>query len=349
MTSSSFMPGFTRSQLVGTSQAGELSAAREGVTLVLRPIEAVRVVRSSSSMRRDWASSSRCRRRTSFSSCRTRKSSTTADAGGPSMTKRQENEQSGQETGDTRAHDGKPADDGLRNSRAAHPAGRGQAAAARGYHGRHSFFRGSARVTRRFHVLGAAILFLSLTQSVMSNTPNTSSTPADPFLWLEDVEGDKALTWVRGQNDRSLKQLTGDPRLRSQLQSRARHSRRQEPHSLWATLRDGWVYNFWQDDVNVRGPLAPYATRDRTRRRRPQWQTLLDLDALAKKEDRNWVWKGVSVRAAAGRALHGEALERRQGREHPARVRSRQARVRRGRLRLARSEGGPRPGRTRTR
>ena len=35
---------------------------------------------------------------------------------------------------------------------------------------------------------------------------------ADPFQWLEDVEGEKALTWVRGQNDRSLTVLQADPR-----------------------------------------------------------------------------------------------------------------------------------------
>ncbi|MEL6213332.1 MAG: hypothetical protein AAFQ96_07065, partial [Pseudomonadota bacterium] len=33
----------------------------------------------------------------------------------------------------------------------------------------------------------------------------------DPFLWLEDVEGDKALTWVRDQNKRSLAVLQEDP------------------------------------------------------------------------------------------------------------------------------------------
>ena len=32
----------------------------------------------------------------------------------------------------------------------------------------------------------------------------------DPYLWLEDVEGDAALTWVRGQNERSLAELQAD-------------------------------------------------------------------------------------------------------------------------------------------
>jgi prolyl oligopeptidase len=61
-----------------------------------------------------------------------------------------------------------------------------------------STVRHSARVLA---VAGlAATLFLSAAHIVMGNSTKESS---DPFLWLEDVEGDKALTWVRAQNDRS--------------------------------------------------------------------------------------------------------------------------------------------------
>ena len=46
------------------------------------------------------------------------------------------------------------------------------------------------------------------------NTPALAQAalPDDPFMWLEDVEGERALTWVRAQNARSLPVLQNDPR-----------------------------------------------------------------------------------------------------------------------------------------
>src|SRR3546814_14289173 len=37
------------------------------------------------------------------------------------------------------------------------------------------------------------------------------ATPADPYLWLEDVTGDKQLAWVREQNARPEAELAGAP------------------------------------------------------------------------------------------------------------------------------------------
>ena len=142
---------------------------------------------------------------------------------------------------------------------------------------------------RRLAAAGlAATLFISVAHIVMASTQEST----DPFVWLEDVEGDKALTWVRGQNDRSLKQLTSDPRF-DRFNKAALAILEDKSRIPLGSLRKGYVYNFWQDDVNVRGlwrrtPRASYETQS------PEWQTLLDLDALSKKEDRNWVWKGVA-------------------------------------------------------
>jgi prolyl oligopeptidase len=57
------------------------------------------------------------------------------------------------------------------------------------------------------------------------------------------------------------------------------------------SLRDGYVYNFWQDDKNVRG-LWRRATLESYRTPEPQWEVLLDVDALASAEGRNWVFQG---------------------------------------------------------
>jgi len=39
-----------------------------------------------------------------------------------------------------------------------------------------------------------------------------ASDAADPYLWLEEVEGVKALNWVQEQNKQSLKILKADAR-----------------------------------------------------------------------------------------------------------------------------------------
>jgi len=131
-------------------------------------------------------------------------------------------------------------------------------------------------------------IFLAAARLVMANSQDSS----DPFLWLEDVEGERALTWVRAQNERSLKQLQSDPRFEKFYQA-ALAIAEDKSRIPYGTLRNGWVYNFWQDETNVRG-LWRRATRESYETQAPSWQTLLDLDELAKKEGKNWVWKSVT-------------------------------------------------------
>ena len=112
----------------------------------------------------------------------------------------------------------------------------------------------------------------------------------DPFLWLEDVEGDKALAWVRAQNERSLKLLQADARY-NDLHVKALAILEAKDRIAQPNFRAGAVFNFWQDDVNVRG-LVRRTTVEGYRAEAPAWETVLDVDALAKAENANWVFKG---------------------------------------------------------
>ena len=126
-------------------------------------------------------------------------------------------------------------------------------------------------------------------------SPATSAAAAeDPFLWLEEVEGERALGWVRGENARSLAVLEGDPRFAA-FNAEALAIAEAVDRIPMPSLRGGQVYNFWQDKENVRGlwrrtTLASYRTAT------PAWEALLDVDALAKAEDANWVYKGAGCR-----------------------------------------------------
>jgi prolyl oligopeptidase len=118
----------------------------------------------------------------------------------------------------------------------------------------------------------------------------TMSTPQDPYLWLEDIDGQRALDWVRAQNARSLKALEADPRF-APAQAQALAILNSKDRLALGSIRNGYVYNFWQDEAHVRGiwrraPLAGY------RAGAPEWDTLLDVDALAAAEKANWVFKG---------------------------------------------------------
>jgi prolyl oligopeptidase len=115
---------------------------------------------------------------------------------------------------------------------------------------------------------------------------------ADPFLWLEDVTGEKALNWVKERNVVSTAELTKgedfaalDKRLLQILDSKDR---------IPAVSKHGaWYYNFWRDDKNKRG-LWRRTTLDEYRKDKPNWDIVLDLDALSDKEKENWVWHGAN-------------------------------------------------------
>ena len=132
-----------------------------------------------------------------------------------------------------------------------------------------------------------ALAMLSLPPLSAAPTPATPP-PDDPYLWLEDVEGAKPLEWVEAQNKVSLAELTAAPgyqalydRLLAINDSRAR---------IPAVVKRGaFYYNFWQDKTNPRG-LWRRTTPEDYRNDNPKWETVLDLDALARDEKQNWVW-----------------------------------------------------------
>ncbi|MAK62377.1 MAG: S9 family peptidase [Ponticaulis sp.] len=129
-----------------------------------------------------------------------------------------------------------------------------------------------------------------------ASTETTATTDTDPYIWMEDVESERALDWVRAQNERSLAGLKDDP-LYEKLYSEALEIVNASERIPYGSVRDGEVYNFWQDETNVRGlwrktSLESYGTDS------PEWETILDFDQLAADEDKNWVYKGANCFSA---------------------------------------------------
>jgi len=112
----------------------------------------------------------------------------------------------------------------------------------------------------------------------------------DPYLWLENVEGDEALDWVRARNAVSEKQLAGDPGF-EQVRKDILDILDSDARIPYVSKRGDYYYNFWRDKQNPQG-VWRRTTLDEYRKENPTWEVLLDVDALGKAEGVNWVWGG---------------------------------------------------------
>jgi len=123
----------------------------------------------------------------------------------------------------------------------------------------------------------------------------------DPYLWLEDVHGEQALAWVAERNAETLPVLKGDPRY-AQAYADAFAIYAAEDRIPYGTLRGRHVYNFWQDGDHVRG-LWRRASIESYASAAPDWDVLIDIDALAEAENENWVYSGVTCAPSGTRCL----------------------------------------------
>jgi prolyl oligopeptidase len=113
---------------------------------------------------------------------------------------------------------------------------------------------------------------------------------ADPYLWLEDVTGDKALGWVRQRNAESTAELAKTEEFQA-LNARLLSILDSQERIPFIEKRGALYYNFWRDERNQRG-LWRRTTLEEYRKASPAWETVLDLDVLAQAEHENWVWHG---------------------------------------------------------
>ena len=131
------------------------------------------------------------------------------------------------------------------------------------------------------------------------NQAGSAGARADPYLWLEDQRGARALGWVAAENAKTAAVLEKDARYAS-LYHDALAVAQASDRIPYPNFVGGELYNFWQDTAHVRGilrrtTLASYRTAT------PQWTTVLDFDSLARAEHANWVYHGLQCAAPAER------------------------------------------------
>jgi prolyl oligopeptidase len=141
-------------------------------------------------------------------------------------------------------------------------------------------------------IAAVTIIAASATAAPAPKHTSAVATASDPFAWLEDIHGARAMAWVEKQNARTAARLETDPRFaafqRQALALLTAADRIPHPGFLGAD-----VDNFWQDNTHIKGlwrrtRFASYNSP------RSDWETLIDLDALSKAEGKNWIFKGSS-------------------------------------------------------
>lgn len=122
--------------------------------------------------------------------------------------------------------------------------------------------------------------------------PTVEAPDDDPYLWLEEIEGPRALAWVDAETSRTLEKF-GTAQFAADRDTLAAIWDR--PDNIPYIVRRGpFVQNFWKDAQHPRG-LWRRTTLESYRSEKPAWETILDFDALAAAEGEDWIWSGAST------------------------------------------------------
>lgn len=113
----------------------------------------------------------------------------------------------------------------------------------------------------------------------------------DKYTWLEDIHGDRAMAWVKAEDQRTAAVIEKDPRFAT-LDAEALKVLESPDRLPMPQFRGGEIYNTWRDADHVRGivrrtTLQDYLTAD------PRWETVIDYDALSKADNQSWVGHGL--------------------------------------------------------
>ncbi len=114
----------------------------------------------------------------------------------------------------------------------------------------------------------------------------------DPYTWLEDVEGAKALAWAKTQNQKTTAELEKVKQFKP-IYDRTLQILDSKERIPSPSFQGDMIYNFWQDKDHARG-IWRRATLAAYRSASPQWETVIDLDAMVKADGVSWTWGGAT-------------------------------------------------------
>jgi prolyl oligopeptidase len=128
--------------------------------------------------------------------------------------------------------------------------------------------------------------------AALITTTMTLNTQTDKYLYLEEVDGLRALEFVEAQNKATVAELSAQKDYQSIYDMSLEISNSTE-QIAYPAIRGNYVYNFWKDKDHVRG-IWRRCSVESYKMHKPIWETLLDIDELSEKENIKWVFKGSS-------------------------------------------------------
>ena len=152
----------------------------------------------------------------------------------------------------------------------------------------------SRRVAAALAITGAMIAASLLPASAQ---PPSSEQP-DNYTWLEDINGERPMAWVKAENARTAAVIEKDSRF-APLEAEALTVLESPDRVPDPEFRNGLVFNTWRDSEHVRGIVRRTTLKDYLTAQ-PNWETVLDYDALSKTDNQSWVGKGLGLSAAGG-------------------------------------------------
>ena len=142
------------------------------------------------------------------------------------------------------------------------------------------------------HFIYICLLLTSTMAHAAETKPAPTPSSDDPYLWLEETDGAKAMDWVKAKNAVTVKEL-GESAQFKKTRDQLLEILDSEDKIPYVDRMGSWLYNFWKDKAHPRG-IWRRTTLDEYRKDKPNWETVIDIDALGKAEKENWVYEGVS-------------------------------------------------------
>ncbi len=131
---------------------------------------------------------------------------------------------------------------------------------------------------------------IKLIFSILIGISQSIHAQQDKYQWLEGVDSPKALEFVNAQNKATLEILCKEKDYKS-IYEKSLEIYNSSERIAYPTILGKYVYNFWKDKNHERGIwrrclLANYTNG------KFDWETLIDIDKLSKKDNIKWVYKG---------------------------------------------------------
>ncbi len=138
-------------------------------------------------------------------------------------------------------------------------------------------------------------IFMSLSICFTSVSAKEQNRVEDEYLWLENIDGEKAMSWVENANQTTANKLSKDP-LYQEIYNDVLAALDSKDKLPEVNIIGDYVYQLQRSTEKPRG-VYERTKFDLFKAGKPVWQTVLDIDAMAKRDKQKWVFHGMSCLA----------------------------------------------------